>query len=308
MIIDCHAHFEPRMLELDRFIAKMDEARVDRVALIPAMNDPLPETPKRLLATMRALMQSRRRCSIAATPFRHTRSQRRNDREERDLPHGIERNRRCKSAHDACPRGSRRSSCVERRRSAQKLEHAFRRAPDDGSIGHDEDRSLDENGAAHHGGEHGLVRGIVSKLGVAVGGFSRAHPLARRSSEPLGELAELHGRQRLFEVMPLAVRKRATVVMAKVGSWYLPSLTSSAGSNAVPVSVWLSATSCASCRGGAGHGAGPDLSRHGQYIRPKWGIYRGKSTRLRTVEETLRFANSATTAGANPSSDCCNGR
>lgn len=58
MIIDSHAHFEPRMLDLDRVVAKMDAAGVDRVALIPAMNDPLPETPKRLLSAMRALMQS----------------------------------------------------------------------------------------------------------------------------------------------------------------------------------------------------------------------------------------------------------
>ncbi len=59
MIIDSHAHFEPRMLKLDRMVAKMDRAGVDRVALIPAMNDALPHTPERLLATLRTLMQSR---------------------------------------------------------------------------------------------------------------------------------------------------------------------------------------------------------------------------------------------------------
>jgi predicted TIM-barrel fold metal-dependent hydrolase len=59
MVIDCHAHLEPRMLDLDRLIAKMDAAGVDRVALVPAMNDPLPETPERLLALVRGLMQSR---------------------------------------------------------------------------------------------------------------------------------------------------------------------------------------------------------------------------------------------------------
>ncbi len=53
---------------------------------------------------------------------------------------------------------------------------------------------------------------------------------------------------------------------------------------------------------------GLDLWRQGQYIRPKWGIYRGKSTRLRTEEETVRFANFAITAGANPSSDCRDAR
>jgi hypothetical protein len=53
---------------------------------------------------------------------------------------------------------------------------------------------------------------------------------------------------------------------------------------------------------------GLDLWRQGEYVRPKWGIYRGKSPQLRTVEETVRFANFAITAGANPSSDCRNGR
>lgn len=59
MIIDSHAHFEPRMLELERVVAKLDQAGVARVALIPAMNDPLPETPERLLSVMRTLMSSR---------------------------------------------------------------------------------------------------------------------------------------------------------------------------------------------------------------------------------------------------------
>jgi hypothetical protein len=51
---------------------------------------------------------------------------------------------------------------------------------------------------------------------------------------------------------------------------------------------------------------GLDLWRQGEYIRPKWGIYRGKSTLLRTVEETVRFANYGITAGGSPSSDCRN--
>lgn len=59
MILDAHAHFDPRMLSLDRVIAKMDAAGVQRIALIPAMNDPIPETPKRLIAVARTLMQSR---------------------------------------------------------------------------------------------------------------------------------------------------------------------------------------------------------------------------------------------------------
>lgn len=58
-VIDCHAHFEPRMLELDRVIEKMDDAGVDRIVFIPALNDPLPHTPERLLAVMRTLMRHR---------------------------------------------------------------------------------------------------------------------------------------------------------------------------------------------------------------------------------------------------------
>ncbi|MFT5432126.1 MAG: putative TIM-barrel fold metal-dependent hydrolase [Myxococcota bacterium] len=58
MRIDAHAHFEPRMLELDRLIAKLDDVGVGKVALIPALNDPLPKTPERLLAVVRRLMQS----------------------------------------------------------------------------------------------------------------------------------------------------------------------------------------------------------------------------------------------------------
>ena len=49
---------------------------------------------------------------------------------------------------------------------------------------------------------------------------------------------------------------------------------------------------------------GLDLWRQGEYIRGKWGIYRGKSPALRTVEETVLFANFAITAGATPSRDC----
>lgn len=72
MIIDAHAHFEPRMLDLDAVIRKMDAAGVDRVALIPAMNDPLPETPRALLAAMRGLMRSRVGRPIAELAHRAT--------------------------------------------------------------------------------------------------------------------------------------------------------------------------------------------------------------------------------------------
>lgn len=50
------------MLDVDAIIAKMDLAGIDKVALIPAMNDPLPETPKVLLGVLRLLMNSRLHC------------------------------------------------------------------------------------------------------------------------------------------------------------------------------------------------------------------------------------------------------
>jgi predicted TIM-barrel fold metal-dependent hydrolase len=55
VIIDCHAHFDPRLLTAESILAKMDAAGVDRIAIIPAMNDPIPATPERLLAAMRKL-------------------------------------------------------------------------------------------------------------------------------------------------------------------------------------------------------------------------------------------------------------
>ena len=59
VIIDSHAHFDPRLLDVEAILAKMDAAGVDRIAMIPAMNDPLPPTPERLLAVMRRLSGSR---------------------------------------------------------------------------------------------------------------------------------------------------------------------------------------------------------------------------------------------------------
>ncbi|MCG8418886.1 MAG: amidohydrolase [Proteobacteria bacterium] len=57
-IIDCHAHIDERMLSIDAIIAKMDRAGIDKVALIPAMNDPLPKTDAKILTLFRALMTS----------------------------------------------------------------------------------------------------------------------------------------------------------------------------------------------------------------------------------------------------------
>ncbi len=57
-VIDVHAHFEPRMLDAAAMLAQMDARGIDQVALIPCMNDPLPETPERLLGVVRRLTRS----------------------------------------------------------------------------------------------------------------------------------------------------------------------------------------------------------------------------------------------------------
>ena len=51
--------------------------------------------------------------------------------------------------------------------------------------------------------------------------------------------------------------------------------------------------------------AGLDFWRQGDYIRGKWGIYRGKSDQLRTGEETVRFANFAITKGTQAPTTTC---
>lgn len=58
LIIDSHAHFEPRMLGETDLLQKLNAAGVDKVAIIPAMNDPLPPVPEILLGGVRLLMQS----------------------------------------------------------------------------------------------------------------------------------------------------------------------------------------------------------------------------------------------------------
>ncbi len=56
--IDVHAHFEPRLLAEGKLLEKMDERGVGRVVLIPALNEPIAATPKRLLAIARTLARS----------------------------------------------------------------------------------------------------------------------------------------------------------------------------------------------------------------------------------------------------------
>jgi len=58
-VIDVHAHLEPRMLAVDAMRAKLRRDGIDKVVLIPAMNDPLPHTPEALLGVFRRLMRSR---------------------------------------------------------------------------------------------------------------------------------------------------------------------------------------------------------------------------------------------------------
>lgn len=57
-IIDAHAHLDERMLQVPKMLAQMNERGVDRVVLIPCMNDPLPHTPKALLWAVRRLLCS----------------------------------------------------------------------------------------------------------------------------------------------------------------------------------------------------------------------------------------------------------
>ncbi|MGD2037344.1 MAG: hypothetical protein PVH28_05625, partial [Desulfobacterales bacterium] len=59
MIIDCHYHFETRLLTEAQLLKKMDECGVDKVALMGVMCDPLPETPEFLLKLLRFLLTHR---------------------------------------------------------------------------------------------------------------------------------------------------------------------------------------------------------------------------------------------------------
>jgi uncharacterized protein len=72
MIIDCHAHFEPRMLKLDQLLSKLDSAGIDKAALITTMCDPLPHTPEKLLVTIRVLMSHRFSRPLAEIIHRRT--------------------------------------------------------------------------------------------------------------------------------------------------------------------------------------------------------------------------------------------
>ena len=63
MIIDCHYHFEHRrLLTDDKFLRKMDECEVDKVALMGVINEPIPKPPESLLKIFRF--------SLSHIPFR----------------------------------------------------------------------------------------------------------------------------------------------------------------------------------------------------------------------------------------------
>ncbi|MBF0451038.1 MAG: amidohydrolase [Candidatus Magnetomorum sp.] len=57
MIIDCHFHFDPRMLSIEQLIQKMDQSQIDKIALIPPLTDPIPDLPKILLELLQWLLK-----------------------------------------------------------------------------------------------------------------------------------------------------------------------------------------------------------------------------------------------------------
>jgi predicted TIM-barrel fold metal-dependent hydrolase len=72
MLIDTHAHFEPRMLDETTLLSKLDGAGVGRVVLIPSLNDPIPETPERLLSIVRTLIRNKATRPVAEALHRAT--------------------------------------------------------------------------------------------------------------------------------------------------------------------------------------------------------------------------------------------
>lgn len=70
MIIDCHAHYEPRIIDIDGIFEKMEHAGVDKTVLIPLLTDP-PETKKAdiIMAVQRFMLYAKplRPLAIAIT-------------------------------------------------------------------------------------------------------------------------------------------------------------------------------------------------------------------------------------------------
>lgn len=53
MIIDCHYHLDPGVQSIDELLKKMDSSGIDKVALMPAMNDRIPEVGASMIALLR---------------------------------------------------------------------------------------------------------------------------------------------------------------------------------------------------------------------------------------------------------------
>lgn len=53
MIIDCHYHFDHKLLAENALLKKMDECEVDKVALMGVINEPIPKPPEFLLRIFR---------------------------------------------------------------------------------------------------------------------------------------------------------------------------------------------------------------------------------------------------------------
>jgi predicted TIM-barrel fold metal-dependent hydrolase len=55
--VDCHFHYEPRMLSLSNVIQEMSQSQIDKVALMPSMIDPFPEPPSILINILQFLLK-----------------------------------------------------------------------------------------------------------------------------------------------------------------------------------------------------------------------------------------------------------
>ena len=53
MNVDCHYHFEPRLMTDNDLVKKMDACGVDKVALMAVINEPIPKPPEFLLKILR---------------------------------------------------------------------------------------------------------------------------------------------------------------------------------------------------------------------------------------------------------------
>ena len=60
MIIDCHYHFEPRLLSAENILKKMDESGVDKVALMGVINEPFPKPAEFILNILRFSLTHKR--------------------------------------------------------------------------------------------------------------------------------------------------------------------------------------------------------------------------------------------------------